>query len=90
MRTALKRELQEELGIEAEVGPEMAHYDIRCREGPPIHLRFYRVTEYEGDLRNLDCAQIEWVIPEKLLDYDFLEGDIAFVKELASTLNPAQ
>jgi 8-oxo-dGTP diphosphatase len=82
---ALKRELREELGINAEIGIEMARYDVRYAQGPVIHLRFYNVTAYRGDLRNLDFAQIVWAAPESLLDYDFLEGDIEFVSQLASS-----
>ena len=82
---ALKRELREELGIDADIGLEAARYDVRYGEGPVIHLRFYNVMEYRGDLRNLDFAQIVWAAPEGLLDYDFLEGDIEFVSEFVSS-----
>ena len=85
---ALKRELTEELGVDAEIGVEMARYDFRYGEGPVIHLLFYRVTKYHGEACNLDFAQTIWVRREQLPGYDFLEGDIAFVKELVSQENP--
>jgi 8-oxo-dGTP diphosphatase len=81
-RAALRRELREELGIEAEIGAEEARYTVTYRGNPPIDLLFYRVTAFRGEPRNLDFAQIAWVLPERLMDYDFLEGDVAFVKLL--------
>jgi 8-oxo-dGTP diphosphatase len=84
---ALQRELREELGIEAVMGEEMAGYDVRYPGGPLTHLRFYRVTEFAGELRNLDFEQIVWESRHRLADYDFLEGDIAFVK-LLTTAGP--
>ena len=81
---ALERELREELGIEAVIGEEMAGYEVRYPGGPLTHLRFYRVTEFAGEPRNLDFEQIVWESRQRLADYDFLDGDIAFVQLLAS------
>ena len=86
---ALKRELREELGIDAEIGVELARHVARYGDGPPIDLRFYSVTQYGGEIQNLDFAEIAWSAPARLLEYDFLEGDIAFVKELVSSTKPA-
>jgi 8-oxo-dGTP diphosphatase len=83
-RAALARELREELGIEARIGDEIEAYDFRYGNAPVTHLRFFRVTEFDGQLRNLDFAQIRWESPRRLPDYDFLEGDAGFVARLAS------
>jgi mutator protein MutT len=83
-RAALRRELREELGIEAEIGLEMHHYQVRYGNEPPFDLVFYRVDSYRGALRNLDFARIVWEKPRDLARYDFLEGDIAFVNGLSS------
>jgi len=80
---ALERELHEELGIDAEIGPEIAHYDVRYGDGPILHLHFFAVKEFRGELRNLDFAQIAWVDRAALTDYDFLDGDVAFVRQLS-------
>ena len=50
-----------------------------------ILLIFYRVVDFAGDAENLDFEQIRWERPERLVDYDFLEGDIEFVRRLAAT-----
>ncbi len=60
----------------------MAAYDTRYPGGPLTHLRFYRVTEFSGEPRNLDFEQIVWELRENLSSYDFLAGDVAFVRML--------
>jgi len=80
---ALARELREELGIDAKIGREMDRYDVRYGDGPLTRLIFFAVEEWDGEPRNLDFAQIAWAAPETLGDYDFLEGDIAFVAKLS-------
>jgi 8-oxo-dGTP diphosphatase len=83
-RAALARELREELGIEAHVGPEIERYDFRYGEGTALRLIFFRVSEFTGELINLDFAQIVWAKRGQLPEYDFLDGDIEFVKRLAA------
>jgi 8-oxo-dGTP diphosphatase len=82
-RAALERELREELGIQAAAGEQMDAYDVQYPGGPPTRLLFFRVTEFTGEPRNLDFEQILWERPQRLADYDFLEGDIAFVRKLS-------
>jgi 8-oxo-dGTP diphosphatase len=83
-RDALQRELREELDIEAVIGKEMAAYDVRYGSGPLTHLFFYHVTSFSGEPRNLDFEQIVWERPHRLASYDFLEGDLLFLRLLAS------
>jgi 8-oxo-dGTP diphosphatase len=82
-RDALARELREELAIEARIGEEMARYDVHYSDGPLIRLLFYRVTEFAGEPVNLEFESIVWERPEKLPEYEFLEGDREFVRLLA-------
>jgi 8-oxo-dGTP diphosphatase len=81
---ALGRELVEELSIDAVVGAEVERYTYAYPNKPPILLVFFRVTEYGGEPRNLVFARIEWVDLKDLPSYDFLEGDVDFVKRLAA------
>jgi 8-oxo-dGTP diphosphatase len=83
-RAGLARELHEELGIDAEIGDEIEAYNFRYGNGPETHLRFFRVTQFQGEPRNLDFAQIVWEQPARLPDYDFLEGDVDFVRRFAA------
>ena len=82
-RVAIQRELREELDVEAVIGEEMDAYKVVYGDGPGILLHFYRVTQFQGEPRNLDFEQIRWERPERLPDYDFLEGDISFVAKVA-------
>ncbi len=87
-RDALVRELREELGIEARIGEEIYSREVRYGDGPSIQLRFYRVTEFTGEPLNLDFERIVWEQPAKLTGYDFLEGDVEFVRRLSIGLTP--
>jgi 8-oxo-dGTP diphosphatase len=82
-RAALARELKEELGIEAEVDREITRYEYQYPGRPPIHLIFYRVGRWQGEPRSLAFERIEWVSPQRFPEYDFLDGDIDFVRRLA-------
>jgi len=80
---ALARELHEELGIRAVVGEEIAQFPYQYPGRPAIRLRFFRVREYAGEIVNRQFAEILWEEREKLPAYDFLEGDLGFVRGLA-------
>jgi len=82
---AVVRELQEELGIRVEVGPEIGRYEFQYPGRWPFMLMFYRVVEFSGEPKNLDFEQIEWAPRERLGDYDFLEGDAEFLRQFAPT-----
>ena len=82
-RAALARELREELSVEAVIGEELDSYPVSYGDGFRALLHFYRVTQFQGEPRNLDFEQIVWERPERLPDYDFLEGDISFVSKVA-------
>lgn len=82
-RAALARELREELNVDAVIGEELDSYEVNYGDGFRILLHFYRVTHFDGELRNLDFEQILWEKTERLAEYDFLEGDLTFVSKLA-------
>lgn len=82
--TALIRELREELGIEAVAGPEIIRYEHRYPRRSSILLIFFHVTEFTGDPQNLAFEQIGWYRREELPTLPFVEGDIDFVRRLAS------
>jgi len=79
----LRRELREELAIEAEVGPEVYRTEHRYPGGFSVRLLFFRVTRYAGTPDNLDFERIQWVERTELPAYDFLEADRELVDRLA-------
>ena len=83
-RDALRRELEEELGIEAVIGDEMVRLQHRYPGGNSVELRFFDVREYSGTLENRIFREIVWEDPRKLPGYDFLEADLTLVRDLAS------
>jgi len=83
-RAALARELQEELAIRASIGTEVTRYEFRYPKRAPILLIFYEVREYRGEPSNRGFQQIRWEARQRLPEYDFLEGDVEFVRRLAS------
>ena len=81
---ALRRELEEELGIDAQIGNEITRYEYSYPSRAPILLIFFKVDGFDGDPRNLAFAQIQWTQRDRIRDYDFLEGDTEFIRLLKS------
>jgi len=84
LKAALRRELNEELAIEATVGTKIAVIQHTYRTGNAVELHFYRVDEYEGEVQNRIFRDVQWVERQKLPSYDFLEADVAFIKEISA------
>jgi len=83
-RAALRRELEEELGIEANIGDEVARIQHEYPSRGVIELRFYEVRDYQGEIENRIFREIRWVGRKELLELDFLEADLQLVKDLAA------
>jgi 8-oxo-dGTP diphosphatase len=83
-RDALRRELEEELGIEATIGNEVRRLTHRYPSGGAVELRFFEVRRYEGEIENRIFREIRWVKRKDLLELDFLEADLTLVKDLAA------
>jgi 8-oxo-dGTP diphosphatase len=81
---ALRRELEEELGVQAKIEQEIARVCYTYQNGNAVDLRFYRVREYQGSLVNRIFRDIRWVELKQLPSYDFLDADIDLVGDLAS------
>ena len=82
-RDALRRELEEELGIDAQIGEEVARIRHEYPNGGAVELRFYRVREYRGEIENRIFQDIQWARREELPTFDFLEADLTLVRDLA-------
>lgn len=80
---ALRRELCEELAIDAIIGDRVITYDYAYPGRKPITLAFCRVKSFDGEPRNCVFERIVWEDRRNLPHYDFLEGDADFVARLA-------
>jgi len=83
-RDALRRELEEELGILATIGDEVARIQHEYPNGGMVELRFFIVRAFERDIENRIFREIQWAEPKDLPKYDFLEADETFVRDLAA------
>lgn len=81
---ALARELDEELGIRASIGPRITHIRHNYRHGGAVDLQFFTVREFTGELENRIFAQFRWTRLEDLPEYDFLPADRGLIRDLAS------
>ncbi len=79
----LVRELREELGIDATAGPELMRYEFAYPGKQPILLIFVEVSDWDGEIKNRIFEAIVWERPAALREYDFLDGDAAFLERLA-------
>ena len=83
-RDALRRELDEELGIHAQVGEEVKRIRHDYKGGGSVELRFFTVHKYEGEIQNRIFKDVRWAQRSELPSFDFLEADLELVKELAA------
>jgi len=81
---ALARELEEELGIRGAAGQEITRHEYTYAGKDPIRLIFIRVTEFSGEPENLIFEEMRWETPQRLAGFDFVEGDIEFIRGLSS------
>ena len=81
----LRRELNEELCIDAEIGEKMAESTFETGS-KTIHLHAYRVNRYEGKIQLTVHDQMEWVPLSKLLDHDQLPADYLISQKLLEVL----
>lgn len=83
-RDALRRELEEEIGIDARIGNEVARLQHNYRNGGAVELRFFDVPEYRGEIENRIFNDVQWVDRTQLPNFDFLDADLELVKDLAA------
>lgn len=79
----LRRELHEELGIDADIGA--ARYRT-CHQYPgqyTVNLIFFDVPVFRGQPHNHVFEQICWVTPAALPTFDFLDGDAELIARLS-------
>jgi 8-oxo-dGTP diphosphatase len=81
---ALRRELEEELGILATVGSKVATIAHTYGNGGMVELHFFLVQKFTGEIENRIFRDVRWVGKNEMPDYDFLEADVGLVRDLAN------
>ena len=81
---ALVRELEEELGVRAQIGPEVGRTRHKYTEhARAIELRFFTVQLEVPEVQNLAFEKVVWEEAARLPAYDFLAADRGIVERLA-------
>ena len=80
----LKRELKEELDVEAEIGEHIVDIDYRYPElNAEFDLKVFFVHIPDDAVIKLNVHQNSaWVTPEELKNYDFPRADVEIIKKL--------
>ena len=83
-RDALRRELEEELGIQAVIGDELVRLRHTYKNGGAVELRFFMVRAFQGEIENRIFKDVQWVGRQDLPKFDFLDADAGLVKDIAA------
>ena len=83
-RDALRRELEEELGIDATIGEEVLRMRHDYKNGGSVELRFFVVDHYNGEVVNKIFKDIRWAHRRDLAGFDFLEADMRLLEGLSA------
>lgn len=78
---ALRRELREELGIEAVIGARIAQTKFSHR-GSDVRLLAFEVTSWTGTLQTNEHRSLRWVAAEELGRLALVESDRGMYNEL--------
>jgi len=83
LKASLRRELAEELAIEAEIGEEV----FRVRHAYPdrnVEVVFFAVRGFRGTIRNQVFEAVGWVERARLIEFHFLEADRELVRRISN------
>jgi 8-oxo-dGTP diphosphatase len=83
LKASLRRELAEELTIEAEIGEEV----FRVRHRYPdrdVEVVFFAVRNFRGTICNQVFEAVKWVRRARLTEFDFLEADRELVCRISN------
>ena len=82
---ALKRELQEELAIDAEIGPLKIAYTHSYKDRG-ILLLFYEVLFWRGEPKTAQHTELRWVDPNEMKNIDIPEANRKILEQLLTIL----
>ena len=86
-KEALKRELKEEININAQINSlKIAHIYAYTPEHAVL-LLFYEVISWQGQLKNLYHTHLKWVKPSELHHYNILPANQSILAELVTVLS---
>lgn len=78
---ALCRECQEELAVEIAVGKPFMDV-IHTYPDLTVHLTLFHATITEGIPQKLEHADMQWILPHQIPQYDFCPADIEILEAI--------
>lgn len=86
---ALRRELQEEVGISV---VDARHFQSFPYDYPErrVMLHFFIVSKYDGTARPCEDQPLDWAFPSELNDYNMLDANSGVISELMETISPSR
>lgn len=82
---ALKRELQEELGIEADIG-QLKYSHTHTFGDRGILILFYDVKFWKGEPKSKHHTELKWINPEELKNLEIPEANRKIIHRLLDML----
>lgn len=80
-KAALQREIREELGVEITVDREFFTVD-HDYPSKSVRLFFFDCSIMRGEPQALDVADMRWVKPSELKDFEFPAADVELIRKL--------
>jgi 8-oxo-dGTP diphosphatase len=82
---ALRREIEEELGVVIAVGPELGMGDV-VLGNHRIVLDVYAATVVDGQIEPREHSRVVWATADELSAFDWAPADVPIVAHVASWL----
>jgi len=86
---ALRRECREELGITVDVGDLFLHV-VHEYPDVTVPLYIYRCTITEGEPKMLEHADLRWITPEEIDEYEFCPADCDILRKIKTVYAPVK
>ena len=79
---ALLREIREELGVSISVGEVFfsIEHDYPTKS---VRLHFFNCSIIQGEPQALDVADLRWVSPDELSQFEFPPADVELIRKLS-------
>lgn len=88
VRSALKRELMEEIGITVTELKDFGIKQSRVSESLCLNLHFFLVTQWEGEPFGKEGQKTQWIAASELVPETFPPANQDIVLKLQSEINP--
>ena len=81
---ALVRECKEELDITVEAGDAFTEV-THVYPDLTVHLTLYHCTIVEGEPKLLEHADMAWITPDEIVNYEFCPADVEILDKIIKT-----